>query len=87
MSADESYADSVIAVVNERGVEVVSLKELYEWVYQRRKCMGLLSSSDLKSQNRRGCPRWKHRVRSAVWGLRKTGRAVKVGRAKYRFLL
>ena len=87
MSAGESYAESVLAVVSERGLEVVGLADLYEWVFQRRKELGLIGPKDLESQCGSGSPRWKHRVRSAVWGLRKTGRAVKIGRARYRFLL
>jgi len=87
LSADESYTESVLAVVAERGLEVVSLADLYEWVYERREGLGLIAASDLETQSGTKCLRWKHRVRSALWHLRKTGRAVKIGRAKYRFLL
>ncbi|RKY15653.1 MAG: hypothetical protein DRP82_01225 [Planctomycetota bacterium] len=87
MSEGESYTESVLAVVAERGLEVVSLADLYEWVYKRREELGLIAASDLEAQTGTKSLRWKHRVRSALWHLRRTGRAVKIGRAKYRFLL
>jgi len=84
----ESYIQSLREVVAENRIEVAPLKRLQQLVFERRKRLNLLKDDDFeKMSDGKGSERWKHRVRSALLALRKTGEAVLIGRAEYRFLL
>jgi|GEM_PF-2003666 hypothetical protein len=86
--SEESYIQSLRAVVAENNIEVAQLKRLQELVFLRRQNLGILRDDDNERMaGGKGSLRWQHRVRSALRALRKNGEAVLIGRALYRFLI
>jgi hypothetical protein len=85
---DESYAESVRAVIIENGIEVATLGRIKELVLVHRQRRKLLRPDDMEpTRSVETDLRWEHRVRSALMELRRNGECALIGRAKYRFFL
>ena len=86
--ADESYAQSVRAVVLRQGIEVAALDKIKESVLVHRQAKSLLRPDDFDSaKHPKSDKKWEQRLRSALMTLRRNGEAALIGRAKYRFFI
>lgn len=85
---DESYAESVRAVVIAAGIEVAPLDKIKEMVLLYRQRNDLLRPDDFElMKGSKTDKKWEHRVRAALMDLRRNGECALIGRAKYRFFL
>ena len=86
--AQESYAESVRAVVVEGGIEVASLDRIKEIVLVYRQKHNLLRPDDFElMKGSKTDKKWEHRVRAALMELRRNGECALIGRAQYRFFI
>jgi chromosome condensin MukBEF MukE localization factor len=85
---DESYAESVRAVIIRSGAEVATLDKIKEMVLVHRQKHNLLRPDDMEfTRSSKSDKKWEHRVRAALMELRRNGECALIGRAKYRFFL